>query len=95
MTIKWKQVETITPSYPDGLIMIKEDTSLEFPLAIVPFPLGKHPKGTKKQRERANLISAAPALLDACLEAIKYICVEEPAYDLLVEAIKKATNKKL
>ena len=33
--IKWKTVETITPDFPDGAIFIKEDTSIEFPLAIV------------------------------------------------------------
>lgn len=38
--IKWKTVETTTPSFPDGAILIKEDTSIEFPLAIVGFPLG-------------------------------------------------------
>lgn len=38
--IKWKTVETITPDFPDGAIFIKEDTSIEFPLAIVAFPLG-------------------------------------------------------
>ena len=46
--IKWKTVETITPDFPDGAIFIKEDTSIEFPLAIVAFPLGGHENGTKK-----------------------------------------------
>ena len=87
--IKWKTVETITPDFPDGAIFIKEDTSIEFPLAI---PLGGHENGTKKQRERAKLIAAAPELLKACQEALKYVCVEEPAYDVLCDAIKKATE---
>lgn len=90
--IKWKTVETTTPSFPDGAILIKEDTSIEFPLAIVGFPLGGHENGTKKQRKRAKLIAAAPELLKACQEALKYVCVEEPAYDVLCDAIKKATE---
>lgn len=90
--IKWKTVETITPDFPDGAIFIKEDTSIEFPLAIVAFPLGGHENGTKKQRERARLIAAAPELLKACQEALKYVSVEEPAYDVLCDAIKKATK---
>lgn len=61
--IKWKEVETKTPTYPDGVIIIKEDTEIEYPLAIVPFP-GKHENGTKMQRKRAKLIAAAPELLD-------------------------------
>lgn len=91
--IKWKTVETTTPGFPDGAILIKEDTSIEFPLAIVAFPLGGHENGTKKQRERARLIAAAPELLKACQEALKYVCVEEPAYDVLCDAIKKATGQ--
>lgn len=63
--VKWKTVETVTPNYPDGVIFIKEDTSVEFPLAMVAFPLGGHENGTKKQRERAKLIAAAPELLNA------------------------------
>lgn len=62
--VKWKTVETITPSYPDGVIFIKEDTSVEFPVAMVAFPLGGHENGTKKQRERAKLIAAAPDMLE-------------------------------
>ena len=90
--VKWKTVETRTPSFPDGVIFIKEDTSIELPLAIVAFPLGGHEKGTKRQRERAKLIAAAPELLKACQEALKYVCIEEPAYDVLCDAIKKATE---
>ena len=63
--VKWKTVETVTPNYPNGVIFIKEDTSVEFPLAMVAFPLGGHENGTKKQRERAKLIAAAPELLNA------------------------------
>ena len=90
--VKWKTVETMTPSFPDGVIFIKEDTSVEFPLAIVAFPIGGHVNGMKKQRERAKLIAAAPELLKACKEVLRYVCVEEPAYDVLYNAIKKATE---
>lgn len=91
--VKWKTVETRTPSFPDGVIFIKEDTSVEFPLAIVAFPIGGHVNGTKRQRERAKLIAAAPELLKACQEALQFVCVEEPAYDTLYNAIKKATDE--
>lgn len=62
--IKWKTVETTTPTYPDGVVMIKEDTEIEYPLAVVPFPMGGHENGTKNQRNRAKLIAAAPELLE-------------------------------
>lgn len=90
--VKWKTVETITPNFPDGAILIKEDTSVEFPLAVVAFPLGGHKNGIKRQRERAKLIAAAPELLKACQEALRYVCVDEPPYDVLCDAIKKATE---
>ena len=38
----------------------------------------------------AKLISAAPELLNACIEALKYVSVEEPAYHTLHDAIDKA-----
>lgn len=63
--VKWKTVETKTPSFLDGVVFIKEDTPIEFPLAIVAFPIGGHENGIKKQRERAKLIAAAPELLEA------------------------------
>ena len=90
--IKWKTVETITPLFPDGVIYIKEDTPIEYPLALVPFPLGRHKNGTKKQKKNAKLIAAAPELLRACKESLRFVCIEEPAYDILCDAIKKATE---
>ncbi len=90
--IKWKTVETITPLFPDGVIYIKEDNSIEYPLALVSFPLGRHKNGTKKQKKNAKLIAAAPELLRACKEALRFVCIEEPAYDILCDAIKKATE---
>lgn len=90
--VKWKTVETITPGNPDGVIFIKEDTAVELPLAMVAFPLGGHGNGIKKQRKRAKLIAAAPELLKACQEALRYVCVEEPTYNALCSAIKKATE---
>lgn len=50
--VKWKTVETVTPNYPDGVIFIKEDTSVEFPLAMVAFPLGGHENGAFCSRTR-------------------------------------------
>ena len=38
----------------------------------------------------ARLIAAAPELLNACIEALKYVSAEEPAYDTLHAAIDKA-----
>lgn len=63
-TIKWKTVETVTPVYPAGVVMIKEDTEMEYPIAVVPFPMGVHKEGTERQRERAKLMEAAPELLE-------------------------------
>lgn len=98
--VKWKTVETVTPNYPDGVIFIKEDTSVEFPLAMVAFPLGRHENGIKKQRERAKLIAAAPELLEALqrmLERFDY--KDQPIYsfaskeiDAAKAVIKKATE---
>ena len=38
----------------------------------------------------ARLIAASPDLLNACIEALKYVSAEEPAYDALHAAIDKA-----
>lgn len=95
--VKWKTVETITPGYPDGVIFIKEDTPIEFPLAMVAFPLGGHENGTKKQRERAKLIAAAPELLkalQAMLERFDYN--EQSTYSFAakeIDAAKAAIKK--
>ncbi len=97
-TIKWKTVEVINPLYPDGAILIKEETPEELPLAIVPFPLGGHKNGTERQRERAKLIVSAPELLDALQgmlerfnydnQAIYFFAAKE--IDAAKAAIKKA-----
>lgn len=50
--------------FKDGAIVIKEDTDVERPVAIVPFPLDKHEGGVKKQRQYAKLLAAAPEILD-------------------------------
>lgn len=64
--IKYKTEETFRmASYPDGAIIIKEDTEAEFPVAVVPFPLGGHKTGTELQRRRARILAAAPELLEA------------------------------
>lgn len=43
----------------------KRRHTCRIPLAMVAFPLGGHENGTKKQRERAKLMAAAPELLRA------------------------------
>lgn len=43
-----------------------------------------------ENESNAKLISAAPELLNACIEALKYVSVEEPAYHTLHAAIDKA-----
>lgn len=65
METKLKIVEYAAhPQYPDGVIFIKENTAAERPVAVIPFPLGKHPVGTTKQRDYAKLMSSAPELLE-------------------------------
>ena len=39
------------------------------------------------------LIAAAPDLLNACHEALRYITPEESAYEILVKAIEKCSNR--
>lgn len=89
--VKWKTVETRTPGFPDGVIFIKEDTPVEFPLAIVAFPIGGHENGIKKQRERAKLIAAAPELLEALRAILKrFDYNEQPIYSFAAKEIDTA-----
>lgn len=46
----------------------------------------------EQMEANAKLIAAAPELLEACIEALRFVDVEEPAYDKLRSAIKKATE---
>lgn len=39
-----------------------------------------------------KLIAAAPELFEACREALKYVDIEEPAFDIITKAINKATK---
>lgn len=52
-----------------GVINIKEDTDVEHPVAIVPYPIGRPERGVKLQQQYAKLMAAAPELLE-CLEKL-------------------------
>lgn len=73
---------------------IVEDDSTQFPVCNFGLSsLDQQPKTLlEKQEKYAKLLAAAPELLEACQEALQYVCVEEPAYDVLCDAIKKATE---
>lgn len=43
-------------------------------------------------KANGKLLAAAPDLLNACIEALKFVTVEENAHDILVSAINKATK---
>lgn len=98
-TVKWKTVETSTPHFPDGVIFIKEDTPVEFPLAMVALPIGRPENGVDKQRKRARLIAAAPELLEALQEMLKRFDNDEQSIysfaDKEVKAAKAVVRKVL
>lgn len=73
---------------------IVEDDSTQFPVCNFGLSsLDQQPKALlEKQEKYAKLLAAAPELLEACQEALRYVCVEEPAYEVLCDAIKKATE---
>lgn len=91
---KWSMVEAISPYYPDGVILINEDTEIQRPVALLPLPLRKHPRGTQIQHNNARLIATSPELLSACQQAIKSIHPAAPVYKLLQSVIEKATGTK-
>ena len=92
---KWAQIElSTTPEYPDGVIHIKEDTRTQCPVGLLPLPLGKHPRGTERQRRNANLIVAASDLLHACRQVLTN-GFNDQSYNLLIEAVEKATGSKV
>ncbi len=99
-TIKWKGVETILPNYPDGAVLIKEDTLVEAPLGIVPLPNQQHVKGMLLQRRVAKIIVAAPELLTALIDLVDVFDPNKQSIygfakeqiDRAKAAIKKATE---
>lgn len=48
--------------------------------------------GSVEGLSNARVIQQAPKLLSACKEALRYVTIEEPIYDILIEVIKKAEN---
>lgn len=46
----------------------------------------------EKMQENAKLIAAAPELLEACNKALGLVILEVPTYDMLLNAINKATK---
>lgn len=99
-TVKWKGIETILPNYPDGVVLIKEDTPVESPLGIVPFPNQRHARGTFRQRRVAKIIVAALELLTALIDLVDRFDPEKQVIysfakeqiDRAKAAIKKATE---
>jgi len=49
-------------------------------------------EGVLEEKANAELIAAAPELLEACVAALSFVCVEEPAFDIITDTIKKATE---
>lgn len=90
---KWKGARAYVPTFPDGAIMIKVDDNIERPVAIVPLPVGGHKKGTELQLRNASLIAAAPELLDACEDALSFFTPDDDIYDVLFNAIVKASKE--
>lgn len=78
-TVRWKVAQVISPTYPDGALMIKVDDSIERPVAIVPMPVGNHKAGIALQEKNAILIMSAPLLLEMSRKLLNKI---DAIYDI-------------
>lgn len=76
----------------DGIDVISRETG--FAVCQVYDGLDTHISEMDMEVVNANarLIAAAPKLLEACYEALRYVCVEDGAYDMVCDAINKATK---
>ena len=94
---KWKVESFNTPlnKIMQANFRVVEDDKNSFPICNLPCSTSKKQSETliEKQNEYATLIAAAPDLLAACKEALRFVTPEEEAYDTLNNAINKATVK--
>ena len=94
-TIKFKMEEFDYPlneAMRSNFRIIEADSS-ESMVCNFPCALGVQSNALlNRQRKYATLLAAAPELLAACKEALRFVSPEEEAFDILHEAIGKATN---
>lgn len=67
-----KDIISINGIYVEA-VKIKEDTDVEFPVAVIPFPIGEHKGSLVRQNRYAKLLAATPELLEKLERLIKAI----------------------
>lgn len=67
-----KDIISINGIYVEA-VKIKEDTDVEFPVAVIPFPIGGRKGGLVRQNRYAKLLAATPELLEKLERLIKAI----------------------